>query len=600
MDGLRKDLRSDSTARVALLTGTIRGRERDRLVRKDAVYRALLNPGQPVERTVYLVSTSAGEVGIDLDADHLICDLTTLESLIQRLGRVNRRGGEDRVAKVDVVAQENTAHSKNKASDFEQAMRVTQTILARLPLKCDGTYDASSRSLRKLLKGLDEAEKRKAFSPKPAVQPLTDILLDTWSLTSIVKQMPGRPQVAPYLHGLTDDPPETYVAWRREVSLLDEADVEPETLRDWFRACRIEARERLRDRTDAVKKALQTLIDKHRKEDQGRDFPVVLLNASGEAERSHLSKIIQKGFSLAYRTVVLPLEAGGLTEHGTLDGKVINPATDVAETANQVDEEDRRDRWLFIEAKDGGRWERLLTGETVLSPPAHLRELERVALKSPSEGAEGEVEARHLVLMVSLQRSALENPEIARTTQTLEQHTNYIEGYAERIAKALKLDSGLEKALVTAAWWHDRGKARPVWQRFACNFSPTETLAKSTKYLHGRALGGYRHEFGSLLEAVTDNALQNHPEHDLILHLIAAHHGWARPHFEPSAWDHTYTTRDNEEAATEVMRRFGRLQQRFGRWGLAWLESLLRCADIAASKQSVAEFMKGKSEEVQA
>jgi len=35
-----------------------------------------------------------------------------------------------------------------------------------------------------------------------------------------------------------------------------------------------------------------------------------------------------------------------------------------------------------------------------------------------------------------------------------------------------------------------------------------------------------------------------------------------------------------------VMRRFGRLQQRFGRWGLAWLESLLRCADIAASRQA--------------
>jgi len=31
------------------------------------------------------------------------------------------------------------------------------------------------------------------------------------------------------------------------------------------------------------------------------------------------------------------------------------------------------------------------------------------------------------------------------------------------------------------------------------------------------------------------------------------------------------------------MQRFGRLQLRFGRWGLAWLESLLRCADALAS-----------------
>ena len=47
-------------------------------------------------------------------------------------------------------------------------------------------------------------------------------------------------------------------------------------------------------------------------------------------------------------------------------------------------------------------------------------------------------------------------------------------------------------------------------------------------------------------------------------------------------------TAANDQAFSEVMRRFGQLQQRFGRWGLAWLESLVRCADIAASKEAVA------------
>jgi CRISPR-associated endonuclease/helicase Cas3 len=106
------------------------------------------------------------------------------------------------------------------------------------------------------------------------------------------------------------------------------------------------------------------------------------------------------------------------------------------------------------------------------------------------------------------------------------------------------------------------------------------------RYLHPRALGGYRHEFGSLLEALADTQLHTNAERDLILHLIAAHHGWARPHFELRSFDHTCTTRENVETAVEAMRRFGRLQERFGRWGLAWLESLLRCADIAASQQA--------------
>ncbi|HEV8259694.1 MAG TPA: hypothetical protein VGQ19_02925, partial [Burkholderiales bacterium] len=78
------------------------------------------------------------------------------------------------------------------------------------------------------------------------------------------------------------------------------------------------------------------------------------------------------------------------------------------------------------------------------------------------------------------------------------------------------------------------------------------------------------------------------PEADLILHLIAAHHGRARPHFEFGAWDsERHTTVQNAEAAQEVLRRFGRLQQRFGRWGLAWLESLLRCADALGSRQAL-------------
>jgi CRISPR-associated helicase Cas3 len=46
----------------------------------------------PQEGTVYLVCTSAGEVGIDISADHLICDLTPFDSMAQRFGRVKPCG----------------------------------------------------------------------------------------------------------------------------------------------------------------------------------------------------------------------------------------------------------------------------------------------------------------------------------------------------------------------------------------------------------------------------------------------------------------------------------------------------------------------------
>ena len=56
----------------------------------------------PVAPT-FLVATSAGEVGVDLDADHMVCDLVAYERMVQRLGRVNRRGGDGREALIDGI-----------------------------------------------------------------------------------------------------------------------------------------------------------------------------------------------------------------------------------------------------------------------------------------------------------------------------------------------------------------------------------------------------------------------------------------------------------------------------------------------------------------
>jgi CRISPR-associated endonuclease/helicase Cas3 len=99
-------------------------------------------------------------------------------------------------------------------------------------------------------------------------------------------------------------------------------------------------------------------------------------------------------------------------------------------------------------------------------------------------------------------------------------------------------------------------------------------------------LNAYRHEFGSLLDVLDQPDFQqlNEDQKDLVLHLIAVHHGYGRPHFPSDlAFDLEPRGKDVGSIAAEIPRRFARLQRKYGRWGLAYLESLLRAADYAAS-----------------
>jgi CRISPR-associated endonuclease/helicase Cas3 len=151
------------------------------------------------------------------------------------------------------------------------------------------------------------------------------------------------------------------------------------------------------------------------------------------------------------------------------------------------------------------------------------------------------------------------------------------------------LPDNYANVLVIAAKLHDEGKKATRWQR-AFNAPPgVGPYAKTKGPLNIRLLDGYRHEFGSLLfiekyfEQV--DSLNDPDLKDLVLHLVAAHHGGARP---------LISTRNCEDApssaledrAREVALRFARLQKRWGSWGLAWWEALLRAADQQASRDN--------------
>jgi CRISPR-associated endonuclease/helicase Cas3 len=572
--------KADANGRIRLLTGTIRGFERDQFAESDLFKAFRSNPNRPARlqgRTLYLVSTSAGEVGVDLDADHLVCDLSTLDAMAQRLGRVNRLGGKDRAAKIGIIVERasekegGAAKKKEKQrSRFDEALAATERILKEVE-KRGG--DASPATLAKVLK---HADAEAAFSPKPAILRATDVLFDAWSLTSIGGNLPGRPPVEPYLHGIADwEPPETYVAWRTEVSHLAGAEASEEDLEHVFDVFPLRSIELLRDRSDRVFEQLQMLAKRY------GETRVIVMKA-GAVGWASLPEIAppdqsQKAAAvrrLAFATIVLPVEVGSL-RNGCLDGDAQPPddprTLDVAEwpTEGGVD---RQRVWVR-----GERDRAPVVGEAELTG---LVVRHTVHLGDGGEGGEDGDAPRSIEYRTAKGRHIEPDQRIG-----LARHSSDAAAAAERIGRALALPCDLRSALTLAGRRHDVGKEREIWQRYARNRDLRNPVAKAERYLHWKALGGYRHEFGSLLEAKVCEELRNHPERDLVLHLIAAHHGWARPHCEPRAFDHQkFSTARNEEVAAEMMRRFGRLQRRFGRWGLAWLESLLRCADIAASK----------------
>jgi CRISPR-associated endonuclease/helicase Cas3 len=113
------------------------------------------------------VATAAGEVGVDIDADHMVCDLVAWERMVQRLGRVNRRGKGD--AEVVVLWSEPQVKNADAPREVErraQTAFAAKAVIERLPLRY-GAYNASPGALRRLA---DDARNENVGLPQEAAQ----------------------------------------------------------------------------------------------------------------------------------------------------------------------------------------------------------------------------------------------------------------------------------------------------------------------------------------------------------------------------------------------------------------------------------------------
>lgn len=570
------------------LIGPLRGFERDNLVRRP-VFQRFLPPTSRVQiteplptGTVYLIATSAGEVGVNLSADDLICDLSTFESMAQRLGRVNRFGLlADSV--IDIVVPE-SFDEKDPITPHRQ-----KTLELFRQLETQGK--ASPSALGEIIANLSDSDRIAAFSPEPAILPATDILFDTWSLTSIRGSLPGRPPVADYLHGVAEwEPPETLVAWRKEVAWITERLSETHPPAELLTDYPLLPHELLRERSDRVHEQLRRLACSP----EIAALPAWLIAEDGDVEivtLSALAELDTKGAVARLRnhTLLLPPSAGGLNPDGTLDADA--PASgagieDIADIPPGHDTPPRRCRIRFddsladLDAPDGFR---LIRPRIDLDPEAEESDEAATGDDDNTSAALG----RYWYWLESPQQIGGANLHQAPVSVFLAIHNADVERLATAIVDKLALPPELRRPVILAARHHDSGKNRHAWQKSIGNPTPDVPLAKAGRYLGPRAAGEhYRHEFGSLIDLASDPAFHalTDDEKDVALHLVAAHHGRARPHFPAEEADDpaaALATVKDVSAATPL--RFARLQRRFGRWGLAYLESILRAADYAAS-----------------
>ncbi|GAB4529150.1 MAG: type I-U CRISPR-associated helicase/endonuclease Cas3 [Amphiplicatus sp.] len=624
-------------ADIQLLVGARRQRERDCAAKKLKAL-GFIEEKTTLAKPAFLVATSAGEVGVDIDADHMVSDLAPWERMVQRLGRVNRRGEGD----AEVVVFWSEPKVKEEDAEKEADKRAWRAFKAKaalesLPEERDarGVFrNASPGALRALA---DKDENRAlihgATTPEPLRPALTRPLVEAWSMTSLETHT-GRPQVAPWLRGWVDEAPKTTLVWRTHLPVRDGAPDWPGTKEErleieaFFEAAPPHASEKLETETYHVVDWLMARAaalmqdaqrpappqedndtevdlfteDKPEEEDapqdaqetdgaacdtplRADDIAAIALSPAGgfvRAYRLRELRVEKKAKDELQRTLhgkmlILDARFAGLSEDGLLEPtRVEAPPTADGDRSIWFKHEDKDNPLIRFRIEDT----RELDDKNWRFRASFLRQ--------PAEDIEEE--KRFFVFKWRADQATDEDASIIRN-QSLPDHSAATQQRAEQIADALGLVSPWRDARVRAVYLHDAGKARRLWQ-VAMGKPPrageppyAKTDGKGAQPNRLRVEGGvFRHEFASLALTENDEALAKLSEEarDLALHLIVAHHGYARPVI--FAFDPDEPPSLTEERARAVALRFARLQKRWGPWGLAWWEALLRAADSQASR----------------
>ncbi|MGF6409382.1 type I-G CRISPR-associated helicase/endonuclease Cas3g [Paraburkholderia sp. MM5482-R1] len=554
--------------RITTLTGTIRGHERAKLVDTPAFRRCDPGPNRTLDGTAYFIATSAGEIGLDIDADVGLFDMTTLERFIQRAGRVNRRGyGHGYIILVH-------AHGL----ELPEAIRERGLKALRLLERATGSDwigDASPLALNRLCDLPDYAD---AIEPAPAMRDLEPAIVDMMSMTSLRLHQLGCPAPDIFIHGLVDEDADLALVWR------DLPDARAD-FTEWLDVWPISPREVARVPIDVARRLLNERLVVTGTE--AGETVAVALDAQGlpVPEDPRLTRGARANRWIARlrpgSVVLLSKVVRGLTGQGIPSATSVDPVLDVSTGFTDVNGMFRQAiRQLHVTAhldEEGTVWRHEdLTApslETLLQ--AAVGEHEIVFHDGPRVIEAADWSGKVTIWLsdkVARTADAGDFASLGPRDRLLVEHHDLTARAARRLCIWLDLPPPLAAAEIRAAAEHDRGKAWGRWQRAIGNVDPNRVLGKSAKAAFDFKINdGYRHELGSLV-ACGETMTQ------LERHLIAAHHGWSRPMFP----DRALAKPGCAAAALAAAPDFAVVHQALGPWALCYLEAVLKSADVLA------------------
>lgn len=668
-------------AEAALLTGRCREHEREAILDEWLPLMELRTERDGRRR--YVVATQTIEVGANLDLDAAVCELASLDALVQRFGRVNRSG--NRRPAVSVVAHCAAQHQSDPV--YGPAAEATWR---HLDAGCDEP-PVRATTLRQLEKvdlapahlDLGPSNTRRLADTAPAeVRPEPGYVpvvlgsdLERWAATSPAPE-PDQ-AVAPFLRGVAPSAPDVYVAWRVSPPLAPQ---DPDGWRDWLATVRPVEWEfvavpvwEVRGLVDGAL-ATAPLSDQEGAatdpdeagspdtEPGDELLGVAYTDDSAQLVPVRDSRDVRIGSRLVLRSDLGGHDRWGWTGVRAVGEEVVPDVGDLAPTRHRgvlrLDEQvlasllpadrraDLREALARIDVDDpdsvaGFRadLEELAAGASRLHELAQRAREERWSLDwTPWRSARDGESAAPMLRAPGARAPALEaisDADEASSSQVgepqaLAAHLHAVAELAREFATHLQLEEGLRRAVERAALWHDLGKAEPRFQamlhdgdelaallaeeplaKSGCD--PADPLARMAAQIAG-VPRGFRHEAVSArlferLEAERPDLVEG-VDADLVQHLIASHHGTARPLFPPLVDDDpppvsmTAPTlaggstvcidipgRDRQVDWTQPA-RFGSLCEGYGWWGLALLEAIVRLADMLASERGVEDALR--------